>query len=238
MKQKSEATSTLDDINVELELSKLDYTVTLRPDGNPPCFHLLRPGDDPERFKSKARSLGFHVDFTPPYTPQHNKAERGIESIDFKVRVLLIDAPHLDFNTHYLDTSLSATYLHNRIVDPQGKAPFEMVEGSQPMMSHVMLFGCSGVNHVLVSSGRRKDNPDRGEQDHRIDYRGPLSNQYKVVTIEDKKVRHTIHADWDLPSHGLENALSKEHHEVILAGADLGTFFATHGSRKHCSWRS
>ena len=35
LKQKSEATSTLDDINVELGFSKLDCTVTLRPDGDP-----------------------------------------------------------------------------------------------------------------------------------------------------------------------------------------------------------
>ena len=51
----------------------------------------------------------------------------------------------------------------------------------------------------------------------------PLSNQYKIITVEDKKVRHTIHADWDLPPHGLENALSKEHLEAILEEADLGS---------------
>ena len=82
---------------------------------------------------------------------------------------------------------------------------------------------CSGVNHIPVSSGRRKDNPNRGEGVHHIGYRGPLSNQYKVITVEDKKVRHTIHVDWDLPSHGLENALSKEHLEAILEEADLGS---------------
>ena len=216
LQQKSEATSTLDNVNVELGLSKLDHTVTLRPDGD-----LSRV--DCEKFKSKAKSLEFHVDFTPPYTPQHNKAERSIKSIDFKARVSLIDAPHLDFNTHYLDASFAAAYLHNRVVGSKGKTPFEMVKGSQPMISHVMPFGCSGVNHIPVSSGRRKDNPNRGEEVHHIGYRGPLSNQYKVITVEDKKVRHTIHVDWDLPSHGLENALSKEHLEAILEEADLGS---------------
>ena len=67
----------MDDTNVELGLSKLDYTVTLRPDGDPSCF-------DCEKFKSKAKSLGFCVDFTPPYTPQRNRAERGIELVGFK----------------------------------------------------------------------------------------------------------------------------------------------------------
>ena len=197
LKQKSAVTSTLDDINVELGLFKLDYTVTLRPDGNHLCF-------DCEEFKPKAKSLSFHVDFTPPYTPRHNKAGRGIESIDFKARVLLIDAPHLDFNTHYLDVSLAVTYLHNRVVGSQGKKPFEIVKGSQPMISHVMPFGCSGVNHIPVSSGGRKDNPNRGEEVQHIGYRGPLSNQYKVITVEDKRARHVLsmlivvyrHMDW------------------------------------------
>ena len=93
-----------------------------------------------------ARSLGFHVDFTPPHTPQHNKVERGIGSIDFKARVSSFTAPHLDFNTHYLDASLVATYLHNRVVGSKGKTPFEMVKGSQPMTPHGMPFGCSGAN--------------------------------------------------------------------------------------------
>ena len=38
LKQKPEATSTLDDVNVELGLSKLNCTATLRSDGDPLCF--------------------------------------------------------------------------------------------------------------------------------------------------------------------------------------------------------
>ena len=77
------------------------------------------------------------------------------------------------------------------------------------------------VKHLPDSPGRRKDSPNCDEEVHHVGYRGPLPNQYKVIAVEDKKVRHTIHFDWDLPPHGLENALSKEHLEAILEEADL-----------------
>ena len=65
LKQKSEATSALDGVNVELELSKVDCTVPLRPDGAHSCFECGKS-------KSKVKSLGICADFTPPYTPQRS----------------------------------------------------------------------------------------------------------------------------------------------------------------------
>jgi hypothetical protein len=95
--------------------------MTLRSDGDPSCV-------DNRFFKSTAEELGILLDFTSTYTPQHNRAERAIEAIDYKARVALIDAPHPDFNSHYYDASASAVYLHNRLVGSRGKTPYEHVK--------------------------------------------------------------------------------------------------------------
>ena len=194
----------------------VSQTMTLRPDGDPSCF-------DNSAFKQECEKLHILIDFTPPYTPQHNRAERAIEAIDYKARVSLIDAPHLDFNDHYYDASASATYLHNRLVGSKGKTPYEWLKHQQPMISHIVPFGCKGVAHIHKESGRRGTSNGRGEPVYNIGYRTPFSHQYKYIAEDRKSVRHSIHVDWDLSNHGLENALSSDHLQAILEEANLGS---------------
>ena len=150
--------------------------ITLRPDGDPSSF-------DNEAFQRECQERHILLDFTPTYTPQHNRAERAIEAIDYKARVSLVDAPHMDFNSHYFDASSSAVYLHNRIVGSRGKTPYEHVKRQQPMLSHIVPIGCKGVVHINKESGRRKDVNNRGELVYHIGYRSPFSHEYKYVTM-------------------------------------------------------
>ena len=171
LKNKGGAYKTLQSLVTEMGLNKVDYQTILRPDGDPSCF-------DNVAFKGECDRLGIRLDFTPPYTPQHNKAERAIEAIDFKARVSLVDAPHMDFNTHYFHASSSAVYLHNRMVGTRGKTPFELMFDLQPMISQIMPFGCRGVAHIPKESGRREQH--RGEEVCLVGYRSPTSNQWRV----------------------------------------------------------
>ena len=150
--------------------SRVSQTMTLRPDGDPSCF-------DNAVFKQECEKLNILIDFTPTYTLQHNRAERAIEAIDYKARVSLIDAPHLDFNEHHYDASASAAYLHNRPVGSRGKTPYEVIKHQQPMISHIVPFGCKCVAHIHKESGRRGTNNGRGEPVYNIGYRSPFSHE-------------------------------------------------------------
>ena len=163
------------------------FPMILRPDGDPSCF-------DTAKFKKECEELHILLDFVPTCTPQHNRAERAIEAIDYKARVSLVDAPHMDFNEHYYDASSCATYLHNRVVGSRGKTPYEIVKGQQPMLSHIVPFGCKGVAHIPKGSGRRKDTNERGEQVCHVGYRSPFSHEYKIYTLNGA-TRHSIHVD-------------------------------------------
>ena len=78
------------------------------------------------------------------HTLAEQQHKRAIEAIDFKTRVSLLDAPHLDLDFCYLDASMAAVYLHNRLVGSNGKTPYEFVKKSQPMITHLMPFGVQG----------------------------------------------------------------------------------------------
>jgi len=106
--KKSDATSTLNELSVELDLPNRGYQTTIRPDGDPSCF-------DTYAFKEACAKRNFIWDPTPPYTPEHNAAERAIEAIDFKARVSLLDAPHLDFDFYYLDASVAAVHSSTQV---------------------------------------------------------------------------------------------------------------------------
>lgn len=212
LKRKNEAQHTIEDLDVELGLSKKPYQVTFRFDNDPASY-----GSD---FQQALKHRQFAYDPLPPYTPARNMAERAIQAIDVKARTMLIDAPHVDFEPHYFDASLCATYLNNRTVGTRGKTPFEFVKGAQPMIKHLVPFGCFGYMHAEAHKiGNKIPNHHRAEQVIMLGYRSPFSNIWKVQAQDDqRRVLHSIHVDWDFEGHGLSNtlsAMSKDHLDAL-----------------------
>jgi hypothetical protein len=214
LRRKSDAASTVPALYQLLGLQKLKYKTTIISDGD---------GAYGSPFTLACTAAGLTHDFTPPYTPQHNKAERAILRIDSMARTALVDAPHMDFGPYYFDCSESCTYVHNRIVGSRGKTPYELVKKQQPPIKHLVPFGCLGFLHVdKVAQKQRAALPagHRAQQVHMLGYRSPFSNQWKVeVQDSPRRVAHSIHVDWNELDHGLAKLLSADHLEAILEEA-------------------
>lgn len=216
LKRKSDAPNTLRDLELLFGLSKLAHSVTIVTDGD---------GAFRGPYTEACNAIGIRHDFTPPYTPQHNRAERAILRIDTMARVSLVDAPHVDYGPHYYEASKCASYVHNRVVGTRGKTPYELVKHQQPMIKHLIPFGCKGYLHAHTEL-KRKQLPlgHRAEEVIMLGYRSPFSNQWRVeVQSSPKRVTFSIHVDWDEDSHGMMNVLSDDHLEAIMdeAGIDL-----------------
>lgn len=102
----------------------------------------------------------------------------------------------------------------------RGKTPYELVKGQQPMIKHLVPFGCIGYMHAEKSKvGNKIPDHHRAEEVLMLGYRSPFSNIWKVQVQDDqKRVLHSIHVDWNFESHGLSNALSvmsKDHLDVL-----------------------
>ena len=209
LKRKSDATSTIALLNTLLGLSKLNYSVKIVTDGD---------GSYKQPFTEACLEFGIQHEYTPPYTPQHNKAERTILSIDSMARTMLIDAPHLDFNDYYLEASKHAVYVHNRTVGTRGKTPYELLKGQQPLVKHLRPFGCQGYMHADKKSNKRQRLPPgvRAEEVVLLGYRSPFSNQWKVQLNDSKRIVFSIHVDWNEDSHGLDKVLSSDHLKAIM----------------------
>ena len=143
IKSLDEAASTVALLEQELALDKLPFQVLIQPDGTKSTF-------DNARYRKAIMDCKFNVDFSPPYTPEDNKAERAIQRISIMARAALVDAPHLDFHTHAFDAVKDSVYKHNRIVGSRGKTPFELVKKHQPPISH--LRSRSSCNSYLYST--------------------------------------------------------------------------------------
>ena len=169
----------------------------------------------------KTDGLGCVAQPLPPYTPQRNRAERAIQTVDMMARTMLIDAPHLEFSRYYYDASLAAAYTHNRVVGSRGKTPYELLKLEQPFIKHMIPFGCKGYMHAEIAKrGKKVPSHYRAEEVYMIGYRTPFSTQWKVETLDDeRRTLHSIHVDWDIKGHGLTNAiaggLSRDHLEAI-----------------------
>ena len=220
LKRKSDAPDTVADLNVELELTKRPYQCHIRPDNDNASYG--------SEFQQKLKHFELSYDPLPPHTQAHNKAERAIQAIDSMARTLLIDAPHVDFESHYFDATMCAAYIHNRSVGVRGKTPYELVKGEQPYIKHLVPFGCIGYMHAEPQRvGKAVPTHHRAQAVVMLGYRSPWSNQWKVQTQDERKrILHSIHVDWDFGGHGLSNALtnlSRDHLDVLSEqwGVDL-----------------
>ncbi len=170
-------------------------------------------------FTAACSNLNLIHETLPPYTPQHNLAERSIYSIDAKARTALVDAPHVEFFEYYPKAVHHSAYVHNRTLGSRGCTPYELLKGVQPMISHLVPFGCIGYMHADKDSAKRKRLPPghRAEEVLMIGYRSPFSRQWKVELRDaSKRILHSIHVDWNEDGHGLGNTLSSEDMEALV----------------------
>ena len=212
LKRKNDCTSTVAELALRHGLDKSTYPITIVSDGD---------GSFQSPFTVACAAEGIRHEFTPPHTPQHNRAERAILSIDTMARTALVDAPYLEFAVYYQDASDYATYVHNRTVGIRGKTPFELTQGKQPMIKHLRPFGCQGFLHA--PKGKRPDLPagHRAQEVHLLGYRSPISNQWKVLIMETKRTVFSIHVDWNEQDFGIQKMLSADHLEAILDDAGI-----------------
>ncbi|KZC10016.1 Copia protein, partial [Dufourea novaeangliae] len=143
---------------------------------------------------------GIQMDFTIPYTPQHNrKAERLNRTLVEKVRALLLESK-MD-RSFWGEALYTAAYLFNRTPSAAIETtPVQKWTGRKPDMKRIRVFGATAYAKTL---GPLKKLEDRSKSYKMIGY---LENGYRLWDEEKHKVTVARNVIVDEK----ENCLSKE----------------------------
>lgn len=174
--------------------------------------------------KNWCRNKGIVLNYTIPYTPQHNgKAERLNRTLIEKARALLYDS-RLD-RKFWGEAIRSAAYLLNRTPSDTVKTtPAEEWYKRKTNVSNIREFGCEGYVKTL---GKSKKLDPRSEK---MIFIGYAQNGYRMWNIQKKKIvisRDVVFIEW---GNSLENLNKTE--QVGLKNENKVTIFEESGKEE------
>lgn len=155
-----------------------------------------------KEMKNWCRGRGIILNYTIPYTPQHNgKAERLNRTLVEKARALLFDSG-LE-KTFWGEAIRSAAYLLNRTPSDTVKTtPAEEWNNRKTNLSNIRKFGCDGYVKVLGQS--KKLDP----RSVKMTFIGYAQNGYRMWDPQKKKViisRDVVFDEWRKSEKSIEN---------------------------------
>ena len=168
--------------------------------------------------KAFYESQGTEQQVTVPYAHQTNgTAERAIRTIVTIGRSML---HYAKLNKcFWAEAAMTAIYIKNRLPSPkcQDQTPFEIVNGHQPSVKHMQIFGCRA--YVLNPKEKRLKWDPKAREGLFMGYE-VLSKAYRIYDIEAGQVVITRDITFDELTFRLSPALPQEIVEDTALGFD------------------